>query len=90
MEFATVGLIGKTSRNQGRKPQLLKHLLLFNKTCAVFCEENTANKTGLLMVLSQPVSKRLGKQADSAIVFGGDGNAWCRRVLRIQCLGLWA
>jgi NAD+ kinase len=73
MEFATVGLIGKQA-HQGANLSF-KALIVYLKKrgCRILVEENTANKLDSNGFESASI-KEIGKQADLAIVVGGDGN----------------
>jgi NAD+ kinase len=73
MEFATVGLIGKQA-HQGANLSFKAIIVYLKKRgCRVLVEENTANKLDSCGFESANI-KEIGKQADLAIVVGGDGN----------------
>ncbi|MDP5039824.1 MAG: NAD(+) kinase, partial [Paraglaciecola sp.] len=73
MEFSTVGLIGKQA-HQGANLSFKAIIVYLKKRgCRILVEENTANKLDSNGFESASI-KEIGKQADLAIVVGGDGN----------------
>ena len=73
MEFATVGLIGKQAHQGANLSFKALIVYLKNRGCRVLVEENTANRLDSEGFESASITE-IGKQADLAIVVGGDGN----------------
>jgi NAD+ kinase len=73
MEFATVGLIGKQAHQGANLSFKALIVYLKNRGCRVLVEENTANRLDSQGFESASITE-IGKQADLAIVVGGDGN----------------
>jgi len=73
MEFATVGLIGKQAHQGANLSFKALIVYLKNRGCRVLVEENTANRLDSEGFETASITE-IGKQADLAIVVGGDGN----------------
>ena len=73
MKFKTVGLIGKQAHQGANLSFKALIVYLTERGCRILVETNTAQKLDTNGFESADLTE-IGKQADLAIVVGGDGN----------------